>query len=142
MNNDQTNPQTFKKNSIERIINWFNNLHNKKIHVEFITAILSVPVMLTVIILNLNNLNQNKKSTATTAPVVPIQIVIPESLQKNLPQINTPPTTIPTEPTLSIPPPGNITPLPTTINTPYPTYTPYPTFTPFPTITIATTSAN
>lgn len=45
---------------------------------EFITAILSVPVMITVIILNLNNLSQQKNANQkqTSEKIVPIQVVI------------------------------------------------------------------
>jgi len=65
------------KNFIEKIRNWYRNLPDKKKYVEFITAILSVPVMVTVIILNLNNLNQSKKSsTSTTGQTTPVQIII------------------------------------------------------------------
>lgn len=58
---------------------WYRGLPEKKRHVEFITAVLSVPVMLTVIIINLNNLQQQKNNASketTTEKVVPIQIVI------------------------------------------------------------------
>ncbi len=61
-----------------KFIDWYRRLPDKKRHVEFITAVLSVPVMLTVIIINLNNLTQqkkdalNQKSNSTT----PIQVII------------------------------------------------------------------
>lgn len=64
------------KNSIDKIINWYKKLPEKKHHVEFITAVLSVPVMLTVIIINLNNLNSANKKQSTTEKVTPIQVII------------------------------------------------------------------
>lgn len=64
------------KNSIDKIIGWYKKLPEKKNHVEFITAVLSVPVMLTVIIINLNNLNNANKKQSTTEKVTPIQVVI------------------------------------------------------------------
>jgi hypothetical protein len=67
------------KQKIAKIIDWFKALPTKKNHVEFITAVLSVPVMLTVIILNLNNLNQQKNATQkqqSTSTPAPIQVII------------------------------------------------------------------
>ncbi len=57
---------------------WYEKLPDKKKHVEFITALLSVPVMVTVIILNLNNLQQSKNAASkqTSPTTAPIQVVI------------------------------------------------------------------
>lgn len=51
------------RNTFKKIKNWYRELPNKKKHIEFITALLSVPVLLTVLIGNLNNLNKNKQTT-------------------------------------------------------------------------------
>ncbi len=61
-----------------RLSAWYEKLPDKKKHVEFITALLSVPVMVTVIILNLNNLQQSKNATSKQASptTAPIQVVI------------------------------------------------------------------
>lgn len=67
------------KNIVIRIVKWYRKLPEKKRYIEFITALLSVPVMLTVIILNLNNLNQQKNSTqkqTTNEKTTPIQVII------------------------------------------------------------------
>jgi hypothetical protein len=64
------------KNNIDRLIQWYKKLPEKKNHVEFITAVLSVPVMLTVIILNLNNLNNANKKQAAEEKTTPIQVII------------------------------------------------------------------
>lgn len=68
------------KEKLQQFREWYRALPEKKRHVEFITAVLSVPVMLTVIIINLNNLQQQQKTNTQketqTEKVVPIQIVI------------------------------------------------------------------
>lgn len=61
------------------VVEWYKGLPEKKKYVEFVTAVLSVPVMLTVIIINLNNLNQQKANSQKQTPqekTTPIQIVI------------------------------------------------------------------
>lgn len=67
------------KNIVHTFVQWYKRLPEKKHHIEFLTAILSVPVMLTVIILNLNNLNQQKSATqkqSTDGKIVPIEVII------------------------------------------------------------------
>ncbi|MFH0773241.1 MAG: hypothetical protein V1922_02930 [bacterium] len=65
------------RDTFNKVVSWYRGLPEKKKHVEFITAVLSVPVMLTVIIINLNNLNQqNNKQKQTIEKTSPIQIVI------------------------------------------------------------------
>jgi len=67
------------KNILDRFVKWYKKLPEKKHYVEFITAVLSVPVMLTVIILNLNNLNQQKnpaQKQTTNEKTAPIQVII------------------------------------------------------------------
>jgi hypothetical protein len=54
-----------KKNWLQK----FLGLHEHKKHIEFFTALLSIPVLITVIILNLNSLhNLNKDAKPTDAP--------------------------------------------------------------------------
>lgn len=81
------------KNLVDKIVAWYRKLPEKKRHVEFITAVLSVPVMLTVIIINLNNLNQQKQKQTTSEKILPVQIVITGEKQNTLNEV---PTTIPT----------------------------------------------
>lgn len=67
------------ENIINKIKAWYRKLPEKKHYVEFITAILSVPVMITVIILNLNNLTQQKninQKLITDEKITPIQVII------------------------------------------------------------------
>lgn len=92
------------KNFIEKIRNWYHNLPEKKKYIEFITALLSVPVMLTIIILNLNSLNQSKKQSTNTNQTTPIQIVITEKTPSQgspVPTQTITPTVIPS-PTLTL----------------------------------------
>lgn len=59
-----------------KIKNWYRELPDKKKYFEVIGAMLSVPVLLTVLLLNLSNLNSNKKNnTPTPAPTEKIVIV-------------------------------------------------------------------
>jgi hypothetical protein len=67
------------KNILTNTLDWYRKLPEKKRHVEFITAVLSVPVMLTVIIINLNNLSQQKNDASkqkTADTTTPIQVII------------------------------------------------------------------
>ncbi len=59
-----------------KIKDWYQALPDKKKHVEFFTALLTVPVLLTVLMINLANINNNKKEpTPTPAPTEKIVIV-------------------------------------------------------------------
>ena len=69
-----------KSNIIERVKTWYRGLPDKKRYVEFVTAILTVPVLATVLYANVQNLQRNPETngsplTASGAPV--IQIVSP-----------------------------------------------------------------
>jgi hypothetical protein len=64
------------KDTLEKIKNWYRTLPDKKRHVEFITALLTVPVLLTVLISNLGNINRDKKNQITPTPVAPTEKII------------------------------------------------------------------
>lgn len=87
------------KSLAEKIKAWYRNLPEKKKYIEFITAVLSVPVLLTVIILNLNNLNLQKNSTQKTTDekITPIQVIITDEKQdkKNFPSFSPSPSSYP-----------------------------------------------
>lgn len=51
-----------------KIRRFFSGVTGKKHHVEFFTALLSIPVLLTVITLNLSNLNASKKVEPSPKP--------------------------------------------------------------------------
>lgn len=65
------------KNIFQKIKKWYATLPDKKQYVELITALLSVPMMVTVILVNLNNI-KTKNQTATTPAITtaPIQVVV------------------------------------------------------------------
>ncbi len=48
------------KKNLKKILTSYRKLPDKKQYIEFFTALLSVPVLLTVILINLNNLNPKK----------------------------------------------------------------------------------
>lgn len=69
-----------KNNFIEKIIQkikkWYSTLPDKKKYFELITAVLSVPMIVTVIIVNVNSINKSKQTAPTTATTAPIQVVV------------------------------------------------------------------
>jgi len=94
------------KNATVKVSDWYRRLPDKKKHVEFITALLSVPVMVTVIIINLNNLQQSKNAATkqqTTPSTAPIQVVITgdTGAQKRIPPLTTPTPDLTSSPTPS-----------------------------------------
>ena len=94
------------KKLFNKISNWYHALPDKKKYVEFISAALTIPMLLTVILINLNNIKNQSKTTTTATPTqttTPIQIVI-----TGIPTENKPETSI----TKTIPSP-TITPSPT-----------------------------
>lgn len=65
------------KKAYERFMKDFHKLPERKQYIEFFTAVLTVPVLLTVIILNVNNLRAtDKKDTDTKAEPTIREIVI------------------------------------------------------------------
>lgn len=61
---------------IKKIIRSINKLPDKKKYIEFITAILSIPVLLSVILLNYSNLQNQKKPQDETKTPTPAVITI------------------------------------------------------------------
>jgi hypothetical protein len=57
-----------KQSIFKKIMFAYREIPNKKPYVEFLTALLSIPVLLTVILLNINNLKGQDKKAETTAP--------------------------------------------------------------------------
>lgn len=74
----------------KRIKNWYQNLPEKKKWVDLVTASLSIPVLVTVIILNLSNLkkenkNINNNPTATqTEKIIITEIISPTPLSTGI----------------------------------------------------------
>lgn len=70
----QKKPQGFFK----RILFSYKEIPNKKPYIEFLTALLSVPVLLTVILINLNALRGDKAKTPTPTPATEkIYVTVP-----------------------------------------------------------------
>lgn len=60
------------QNALEKMRTWYRGLPDKKRYVEFITALLTVPVLLTVLISNIANINSNKKQEEKVTPTVAV----------------------------------------------------------------------
>lgn len=78
------------KRKISKFFNSLKKAPERKHYLEFITAALSIPVLLTVILVNVNNLNAGKKDAAVTPPPTaePREIIIREgsnSTEKTVP---------------------------------------------------------
>lgn len=56
------------KRWFKKVLRSYRHLPDKKQYIEFFTALLSVPVLLTVILINLNNLNTKKAATPAPTP--------------------------------------------------------------------------
>ena len=67
-NADETHITDKVKRSLKKALRSYRHLPDKKQYVEFFTALLSVPVLLTVILINLNNLNPKKSVVPTPTP--------------------------------------------------------------------------
>lgn len=75
-----------KPNFLKRFLTSYRKIPDKKPYIEFVTAILSIPVLLTVILLNLNSLTGTKdkeaKDSSTPAPQT-VVITAPASNNTN-----------------------------------------------------------
>jgi hypothetical protein len=81
---------------LEKIKHWWFALPDKKKYIEFITALLTVPVLLTVLLSNINSLKNSQKAAASPAPAptpVAPQVTI---IQKENPTPVASPTASPT----------------------------------------------
>lgn len=67
------------KRKISKFFKFLQKGIERKHYLEFITAALSIPVLLTVLILNLNNLNHQKNNTAPTPTPQTNEIIIHDS---------------------------------------------------------------
>lgn len=65
-----------KPNFLKRFLTSYRRIPDKKPYIEFVTAILSIPVLLTVILLNLNTLTGNKEKETNTKETTPQTIVV------------------------------------------------------------------
>src|SRR6185369_3907080 len=65
-----------KQGFLGRIAASYRKIPDKKPYIEFVTAILSIPVLLTVILLNFNALRSDKKDTNSNNNNTPRTVVI------------------------------------------------------------------
>jgi hypothetical protein len=68
------------KQKFSNFILFIKKLPERKHYIEFITALLSIPVLLTVILINLNNLNQSKKTNPSQSNQVEKTTIIQERI--------------------------------------------------------------
>lgn len=81
--------EIFKK-AYRKIVADFRKLPERKQYVEFFTAILTVPVLLTVIILNITNLRSANEKKEETKPEQPVrEIIITQPVQSGEPKVMT-----------------------------------------------------
>lgn len=93
---------------------WYRGLPDKKRYLEFISAFLSIPVLVTVAVLNLRSLQaRNEPTQAVPASPAPTQIVIREIIVPASPGPSATPTSTPTATATPSP-----TPTPTLVPTP------------------------
>jgi len=57
-------------NIIQKITKWYRKLPDKKRYLEFITALLSIPVLVTIVLLNITNLNKARDQDRQPGPSV------------------------------------------------------------------------
>lgn len=74
-----------KQGFLQKILTSYRKIPDKKPYIEFVTAILSIPVLLTVILLNLNSLTGNKDKETKNTNTAPQTVVVtaPESNNNN-----------------------------------------------------------
>ncbi|MDD3002641.1 MAG: hypothetical protein PHS06_02100 [Candidatus Shapirobacteria bacterium] len=93
--------ENFIQKFFKRIQKWYVTLPDKKRYFELLTAILSIPMILTVILVNMSTINKSKESSTPTPTTAPIQVVVenPTSGSGNInpPKINITPTPTPTK---------------------------------------------
>lgn len=68
----------------ERFRKWYKSLPESKKYIEFLSAILAIPVLLTVLLLNYNNLKGNNKTSPTPIPQAKNSVtIIPVTIDKD-----------------------------------------------------------
>ena len=80
MNQPELTPKQKLSKYLKKVFRSYRGIPDKKVYVEFITALLSIPVLLTVMILNFNNLKGNKVTPqSTTQPEKQIIYISPST---------------------------------------------------------------
>lgn len=79
----------------ENLKNWYRSLPDKKRYVELVTAVLTVPVLITVLLTNLSNIRQDKKKESPAPSPEKIVIVTQkEDKEKPTETVPTPTTSV------------------------------------------------
>lgn len=78
-----------KPNFLQKLATSYRKIPDKKPYIEFVTAMLSIPVLLTVILLNLNTLTGTKDQEAKGASITPQTIVVTAPNESNQQQVVT-----------------------------------------------------
>lgn len=68
---------------LEKFRKWYRSLPDKKVYFELLGAVLTIPVLITVILLNITNLNSKNTSAPTPTPQV-IRVVETQPPQRNV----------------------------------------------------------
>lgn len=63
---------------VEKLRKWYRSLPDKKVYFELLGAVLTIPVLVTVILLNLTNLSGNKKDPAPTPQIIRVVETAPQ----------------------------------------------------------------
>lgn len=87
--NKQVKKTRPKGNFLVRLLTSYKSIPNKKPYVEFFTALLSIPVLLTVVLLNLNTLSSTKNAKPSETPKGGNIFVLPTSEEKASPSTTT-----------------------------------------------------
>jgi len=78
------------ENVWKRFTTWFKGIPNRKHHIDFLIALLTVPILLTAMITNLANLRNTNQKSATPPPISqPAQIILKDDDDDTQPSIST-----------------------------------------------------
>lgn len=114
--------------TVESFQSWYRGLPDKKRYLEFISAFLSIPVLVTVVVLNLRSLKaqdrEQPQNTPIATQVIIKEVVIPGS-PLPAPSVSPQSSNVPTPTPISSPSPSpSISSTPTPVPTPTPDVSP------------------
>lgn len=70
------NKSSEQKPVVERVRRWYRALPDKKRYLEFVTALLTIPVLLTVLLGNVSNIQKQKNNDLTPTPSISAAVLI------------------------------------------------------------------
>lgn len=71
------------KKKLAKIKNWFHSLVDRKKYLEIVSAFLTIPMLITVIIVNTNNIKNQKNRQTPDSGTTPIQVIITGNPQED-----------------------------------------------------------